>query len=70
MCDTASSFDYDKQAYKITVECDSLEDASRYFERLSRGGQVLSPLAKMPWGDTAGHLRDAFGINWDIVYSP
>ena len=60
----------DKQAYKITVECDSFEDASRYSERLSRGGKVLSPLTKVPWGDVMGHLRDAFGINWDIVYSP
>lgn len=68
MSDAGTAYDYDKQACKITVECDSMEQAQRYFETLSSAGQVLQPLSKMPYGPTIGQLRDAFGTTWDIVY--
>lgn len=68
LADTLEVLDYEKQAYKITVECDTLADAEKYFCTLQANGSVIEPLRHMPWGDYMGHLRDAFGITWDIVF--
>lgn len=68
MSDTTEELDYEKQAYKITVECDTLEEAKKYYTVLQEGGSVIKSFEKMPWGDYMGHLRDSFGITWDIVY--
>jgi PhnB protein len=35
-----------------------------YFEKLSSGGTVTTPLQKMMWGDEFGMLTDQFGIQW------
>jgi PhnB protein len=69
MSDTDEELDFEKQVCKITVECDSLDEAQKYYDTLLVEGTIFEPLTKMPWGDYMGHLRDAFGITWDIVYS-
>jgi PhnB protein len=68
MSDTDEELDYERQAYKITIECDTFENAKNYYNKLLVGGKIIEPLTKMPWGDIMGHLRDSFGITWDIVY--
>jgi PhnB protein len=68
MSDEAEEFRYENQAYKITVECDSLEDAQRFFNTLSVGGTVIQPFTQMEWGDHMGNLRDAYGITWDFIF--
>lgn len=62
MSDTIEKFDYEHQAYKITFECDTLEDAQKYYNALSESGTVIQPLTKMPWGDYISHLRDPYEI--------
>lgn len=69
MEDTCKELDYEKQPCKITVECNKLEEAQKYYDALLAGGTMIEPFAKMPWGDYMGHLRDRFGITWDIVFS-
>ncbi|WP_105614799.1 VOC family protein [Vallitalea okinawensis] len=68
MSDTQEDLDYNKQAYNITVEVDTLEEAHRIFDRLKEGGRVHTPITKMAYGPYIGNLFDKFGINWDIVY--
>ncbi|MDD3171427.1 MAG: VOC family protein [Bacilli bacterium] len=69
MCDTADELNYDKQPYKITIECDSLTELHNYFDTLKHRGNVLNSVTQMPWGDYIGHLKDEFGIAWDFVCS-
>lgn len=68
MADTDEELDFEKQVYKITIECDTFEDAQKYYDTLLVGGTIIAPFTKMPWGDYMGHLRDSFGITWDIVF--
>lgn len=68
MSDEAEKLHYENQAYKVTVECDSLEDAQRYFNTLSADGTVIHPFTHMEWGDYIGTLRDTYGITWDFIF--
>ena len=39
-----------------------------WFDRLADGGTVLDPLAKRPWGDYDGQVRDRYGLRWLIGF--
>jgi PhnB protein len=54
---------------KISVSCDSKEEADKIFNGLSVGGQVEMPISDTPWGSYFGMFRDKFGIEWIIEYS-
>ena len=66
--DTTAERDYANQAYKITMECDSLEQAESYFAALKLDGMVNEDFRKVPWGMYHGNVRDRFGVTWDIVF--
>jgi len=53
----------------ISLSGDDEGRLSRYFERLSQGGQILQPLTKAQWGDSFGMLKDKFGVTWLINIS-
>ena len=55
---------------KILVSAESKEDAERLFHGLSKGGEVEGPIGDSPWGSYAGMLRDKYGIEWIIEFSP
>lgn len=40
-----------------------------YWQALSDGGTVRTPLAQAPWGDSYGDLVDKFGIAWLVNIS-
>lgn len=43
-------------------------DADATFERAIRaGGQAVTPLGNMPWGDRAGRIRDPLGNLWWVM---
>ncbi len=42
------------------------EKLRRWFDLLSEGGEVRSPLKKESWGDVYGNLVDKFGVNWMV----
>src|SRR5437660_286910 len=44
-------------------EADSRQLAT-FFEKLSKGGQVLMPFEKQAWGLALGMLTDKFGTHW------
>lgn len=67
-CDTEKTYAPKDQAYKLTMECDSLEQAEKYFAALSENGHILMDFKKMPWGMYLGNVTDEFGVTWDIVY--
>ena len=66
--DSLAVRDFTNQAYKITMECDSLDQAESYFNTLKQNGIVNEEFKKMPWGMCHGNVRDHFGVTWDIVF--
>lgn len=54
---------------KISVNCESKEEADRVFSGLSRGGVVEVPMSDSPWGSYFGMFRDKFGIEWMVDFS-
>jgi PhnB protein len=55
---------------KISVQCDSKEEADRIFNSLAVGGTPEFPMGDSPWGSYFGMLRDKYGIEWMIDFDP
>ncbi len=53
---------------KISLSLSGTDDQKlrKYFDGLSVGGKVNSPLKKEYWGDTFGALTDRFGVEWMV----
>lgn len=54
----------------LAIEADSKQEAEKFFNGLSAGGQVTMPLGDQFWGAYFGSVRDQFGVNWMISYNP
>jgi PhnB protein len=54
----------------VSVHPDSREEADRIFEGLSEGAEVEMPMGDQVWGDYFGSLKDRFGVQWMVNYSP
>jgi len=52
----------------LSVETDSIEEATRVFNGLSAGGKVTMPLDKTFWDAYFGMFTDKYGINWMVNY--
>jgi PhnB protein len=48
----------------ISLSGDEGDVLRGYWEKLSDGATVHTPLAKQMWGDEFGQLTDRFGIGW------
>jgi PhnB protein len=55
--------------FSISINTDSRENADRFFNGLSAGGNATMPMADMFWGDYYGMFTDKFGINWMVSYN-
>ena len=70
-CDTSSAFekstDIDSNV-SLSIEADSIEEATRIFKELSSGGIVKMPLDKTFWDAYFGMFTDKYGINWMVNY--
>ncbi len=54
---------------KISINCDSKEEADRLFNGLSVGGKVEFPMGDSPWGSYFGMFRDKYGIEWMVDFA-
>ena len=52
--------------FSISVNADTVEEATRLYNALSAGGTQTMPLAKTFWSDAFGMLVDKFGIAWMV----
>ena len=52
----------------LSIETDSIEEATRIFNGLSSAGNVTMPLDKTFWDAYFGMFTDKFGINWMVNY--
>lgn len=55
--------------FSIMVTPKSKAEADRFFDALSKGGRIWSPMKEEFWGDYFGMCADKFGINWMISYT-
>jgi PhnB protein len=54
----------------VSVHPESREEADRIFNALSEGAEIEMPIADQAWGDYYGALKDKFGVQWMVNYSP
>jgi PhnB protein len=54
----------------VSVHPESREEADRIFDGLSDGAAVEMPMGDQAWGDYYGALKDRFGVQWMVSYSP
>jgi PhnB protein len=54
---------------QLTLVCDAMEEITSFFEALSRGGKIISPLKTEFWGGTFGQLEDKYGFHWMLSYN-
>ena len=50
----------------ISLSGEDADELRGYWEKLSMGGTVTTPLEKQMWGDEFGQLVDKFGISWMV----
>jgi len=55
---------------KISINCESKEEADRIFGGLSVGGNVEMPIGDSPWGSYFAMFRDKYGIEWMVDFDP
>ena len=70
-CDTPQSQEHTAISgnnISLSIETDSMEEATRIFKGLSDGGIVTMPLDKTFWDAYYGMFTDKFGINWMVNY--
>jgi len=69
--DTPSGMEYTAPAgISVSVSGDDEAQLEKYWNALIDGGTVTMPFEVPPWGGRFGMLRDRFGIDWMIAYSP
>ena len=70
-CDSSHAFENSTiygNNISISIETDSIEEATRIFNGLSAGGKITLPLDKTFWDAYYGMFTDKFGINWMVNY--
>ena len=53
-------------AISLWIECESDDELTRLFDRLSEGGQVYMPLDDYGFSTRFGWVGDPFGITWQL----
>jgi len=56
--------------FYIAIDAENREEADKLFEGLSEDGTVEMPMGDQFWGDYFGSLKDKFGVQWMVIYSP
>ena len=67
--DTSEGFGQPVEAgnnFSISINTDSVEEATRIFNALSEGGRINMPLEKTFWNAYFGMMTDKFGIHWMV----
>ena len=54
---------------KISINCESKEEADKLFNGLSEGGSVEFPIGDSPWNSYFGMFRDKYGIEWMVDFA-
>jgi predicted 3-demethylubiquinone-9 3-methyltransferase (glyoxalase superfamily) len=52
----------------LFVNCSTLEEVDKIFNKLAEGGSILMPLAEYPFSKRYGWLSDKYGLSWQIHF--
>jgi PhnB protein len=55
------------EGFSLSLTLSTIAEASRYFNALAEGGQILVPLSKTFFSPSFGMVSDRFGVMW-MVY--
>jgi PhnB protein len=70
-CDTggewASNFSQGNN-FSVSIQADSKEDADKFFNGLSKDGEITMPIANTFWESYFGMFTDKFGIQWMVSF--
>lgn len=65
--DTPNGTDFAETSnHSVSLSGEDEAELRGYWDKLSDGGTVMTPLEAAPWGDTFGMCRDKFGITWMV----
>jgi PhnB protein len=53
----------------VSLSGDDSDTLRRYWQGLSDGANVTTPLEKQMWGDEFGQLTDKYGVGWLVNIS-
>jgi PhnB protein len=53
----------------LMLDCSSEHDIRKFFEKLSKGGEIKHPLENTFWDALFGDFTDKFGNNWILNYN-
>ncbi|GAA0950653.1 VOC family protein [Kribbella koreensis] len=53
----------------VSLSGDDSAELHGFFDKLSEGGTVTTPLEKQMWGDEFGMVTDQFGVDWMVNIS-
>lgn len=68
--DTPNSMELPEASpHSLSLSGEDADELRRYWEGLSDGGTVITPLERAPWGDLFGMCVDRFGVNWMVNIS-
>jgi predicted 3-demethylubiquinone-9 3-methyltransferase (glyoxalase superfamily) len=63
--------DYEfSSALSYLVNCESEEEVTKLWERLSEQGSVLMALDKYEWSEKYGWCTDRYGVSWQVMLAP
>lgn len=57
----------DFKGFSLSLDAKTEADATRMFNALSEGGQVIMPLGETFFSSSFGMLADKFGVHWMIL---
>lgn len=66
----APNIEKPKNGFDVTLQTEDMEEARRWFDRLSEGGRPVMPFAETFWSPGFGSLIDKFGVPWMINVVP
>ena len=58
------------EGFSLSLAVPSEAEADRAFAALTKGGNVVMPLAKTFWSPKFGMLTDRFGVGWMVSVAP
>lgn len=54
-------------AISFFVQCETVKEVDRLWQKLSKDGQALMPLDKYDWSEKYGWIQDKFGLSWQLM---
>lgn len=66
MSDGDGQTDNTYAGFSLSVTADDLPSGEKYFNALSKGGQVTVPFGETFWTSGFGMLVDRFGVHWMV----